>query len=72
MCFAYYPIALYRVLKLENSISRTNRAKEAFERIFESVHEERRLRQTDIDYVIGTEWDTVPWKEFAGSIYFSH
>jgi hypothetical protein len=65
-------MALYKVLKLENSISRTNRAKEAFERILESVHEERRLRQTDIDYVTGTEWATVPWKEFAGSIYYSH
>jgi hypothetical protein len=71
VCFAYYPIALYKVLKLENSISRTNRAREAFERMLESVHKERRLRLTDIDYVTGTEWDTVPWNEFTGSIYYS-
>jgi hypothetical protein len=66
MCFAYYPIALYKIIKFEYSISRTSRAREAFEGILESVEGERQLRQTDIDYVIGTEWDTVPWKEFAG------
>lgn len=61
--FAGYIFSFYGIFKFERSTSGTRRVKEGLEKLHDNVRREDTLHDSDIAFLTGDAWKSVPWRD---------